>query len=158
MKYTVNSDLNAYVFDHEELSQLDIIKVSDKEFHLIEDDVCYKYRIHTIDLRNNKVSLEMKEDLYEFEISTPLDMLIKEMGMNASQSNTQKEVKAPMPGLILEILVEVGQKVEKDDSLLILEAMKMENILKAEGEGVIKEIKMKKGDSVDKHQVLIELE
>lgn len=53
-------------------------------------------------------------------------------------------VKAPMPGLVLDILVEAGQSVNKGDNLLILEAMKMENIIKASGNGVVKNININK--------------
>ncbi|MCL4145650.1 UNVERIFIED_CONTAM: hypothetical protein GTU68_019273 [Idotea baltica] len=60
-----------------------------------------------------------------------------------------------MPGLILDILVEVGQTIQKGDQLMILEAMKMENVLKAPGEGSISSIEVSQGDSVEKNQVLI---
>ena len=67
-------------------------------------------------------------------------------------------VKAPMPGLVLDILVEAGQSVNKGDNLLILEAMKMENIIKASGNGVVKNININKKDAVEKNQLLIEME
>ena len=70
-------------------------------------------------------------------------------------NSTIAEVKAPMPGLILDVLAKPGQEVKKGDQLMILEAMKMENVLKAQGEGVISGIEVAKGDSVEKNQVLI---
>ena len=79
------------------------------------------------------------------------------MGMTAVADNGQKEIMAPMPGLILEILVKAGDEVKKDQDLVILEAMKMENILKAEADGSVEEVLVSKGNSVDKHQVLIKL-
>ncbi|MCL4157718.1 UNVERIFIED_CONTAM: hypothetical protein GTU68_034634 [Idotea baltica] len=63
-----------------------------------------------------------------------------------------------MPGLILDVLVEEGQSVEKGQALIILEAMKMENVLKAEKEGVIARICVEEGIAVDKKAVLIEME
>lgn len=66
-------------------------------------------------------------------------------------------VKAPMPGLVLDILVEAGQSVNKGDNLLILEAMKMENIIKASGNGVVKNININKKMRL-KNQLLIEME
>ncbi len=68
------------------------------------------------------------------------------------------EVLAPMPGKIIDVLVNVGDKVSEDDELLILEAMKMENPVYATGDGVVKEIKVKKGDTVDSEQLLLVLE
>jgi acetyl-CoA carboxylase biotin carboxyl carrier protein len=68
------------------------------------------------------------------------------------------DVLAPMPGKILEVLVNVGDKVVEDDELLILEAMKMENPIYSTGDGVVKEVKVKKGDTVDSDQVLVVIE
>ena len=64
------------------------------------------------------------------------------------------EVKAPMPGKILEILVNVGDQVKEDDELLMLEAMKMENPIYAPVDGAVTEIKVKAGDSVETDQLL----
>lgn len=68
------------------------------------------------------------------------------------------DVCAPMPGNILEILVNVGDAVKEDDELLILEAMKMENPIYAPADGTVKEIKVKVKDSVEADQVLMILE
>jgi len=68
------------------------------------------------------------------------------------------EVKAPMPGKILEVLVNVGDQVNEDDELLILEAMKMENPIYAPAGGTVKEIKVKANDSVDTDQLMMVLE
>jgi biotin carboxyl carrier protein len=76
--------------------------------------------------------------------------------MNNLQNNSAKEIKAPMPGLIFDIKVKEGDEVKKGDPVLILEAMKMENILKSPGDGTVKKIKIKKGESVEKNQVLIQ--
>jgi biotin carboxyl carrier protein len=65
------------------------------------------------------------------------------------------EIKAPMPGLVLDIIAEVGQEVNEGDNILILEAMKMENNIKSPTTGVIKEIKCEKGAAVEKNEVLI---
>ncbi|MBY0435500.1 MAG: acetyl-CoA carboxylase biotin carboxyl carrier protein subunit, partial [Cyclobacteriaceae bacterium] len=65
-------------------------------------------------------------------------------------------VKAPMPGLIIDLRVNAGDTVKTGDPLLVLEAMKMENIIKAPGDGTVKQVKIKKGDSVEKGQLLIE--
>ncbi|MEM1216899.1 MAG: biotin/lipoyl-containing protein, partial [Bacteroidota bacterium] len=68
------------------------------------------------------------------------------------------DVLAPMPGLILDVLVAAGQAVEKGTPLVILEAMKMENVLKAAGPGTVKAIAVQQGAAVDKKQLLIEME
>jgi biotin carboxyl carrier protein len=63
-----------------------------------------------------------------------------------------------MPGLVIDILVKSGQSVQKNEPLLILEAMKMENVIKAAGDGIVKIINAKKGQPVDKGQTLLEFE
>jgi biotin carboxyl carrier protein len=78
------------------------------------------------------------------------------MGMNAAGSGILKEIKAPMPGLILDLKVAPGDVVKKGDVVLILEAMKMENSIKSPGDGVVKEVKVSLKQSVEKNQVLIQ--
>jgi acetyl-CoA carboxylase biotin carboxyl carrier protein len=68
------------------------------------------------------------------------------------------EIQAPMPGSIVEILVNVGDEVSEDDELVILEAMKMENPICAPSDGVVKEIRVKEKDVVEVDQVLVILE
>ncbi len=68
------------------------------------------------------------------------------------------EVVAHMPGTITDILVNVGDKVQVDDELIILEAMKMENPICATVAGTVKEITVKEKDKVDTNQVLVILE
>ena len=80
------------------------------------------------------------------------------MGFSVGSSKHIDLIKAPMPGLILEINVVVEQKVKEDDPLLILEAMKMENVLTSPREGIIKNIAVEKGDAVEKNALLIEFE
>jgi biotin carboxyl carrier protein len=87
-----------------------------------------------------------------------LDILIKDLGFEVGVSKVIKKLKAPMPGLILEINVEVGQTVQENDNLLILTAMKMENSLLSPRDGVIKSISVNVGDSVIKGDLLIEFE
>jgi acetyl-CoA carboxylase biotin carboxyl carrier protein len=68
------------------------------------------------------------------------------------------DIVAHMPGTISMIMVNVGDKVQADDELLVLEAMKMENPICAKNDGIVKEIKVKENDKVAINQVLIVLE
>lgn len=68
------------------------------------------------------------------------------------------DVLAPLAGKIWQVLVEVGEKVEEDDELIVIEALKMENTVYSPSAGTVKEIKVKKGDSVEDEQLLIVLE
>ena len=80
------------------------------------------------------------------------------MGFEVGATKKVNDIKAPMPGLILDINVKVGQEVKENDALLILEAMKMENVLTSPRDGVIKSISVNKGNAVEKNQLLIVFE
>jgi biotin carboxyl carrier protein len=80
------------------------------------------------------------------------------MGMSAANTTKATKLKAPMPGKVLDVMVQPGQTVAKGEGLLILEAMKMENMLKAEQEGTIKSVNVSMGDAVEKNNVLIDFE
>lgn len=80
------------------------------------------------------------------------------MGFEIGATKKINEIKAPMPGLILSVDVKIGQEVKEDDSLLVLEAMKMENVLTSPRDGIIKYISITKGETVNKNQLLIEFE
>jgi biotin carboxyl carrier protein len=78
------------------------------------------------------------------------------LGLDNLQSSKVAELKAPMPGLVLSVLVKEGDEVKKGDNLFVLEAMKMENIIKSPADVTIKSIKIKASDKVEKNQVLIQ--
>jgi len=116
--------------------------------------------VDSVDLDLDKKTLRCKIDakFYELSIKTPFDQKIEGMGFSDMSAAEVNEVKAPMPGLVFDIMVKEGQQVELDEPIMILEAMKMENIIKSPKEGTIKSIKVNKAASVEKNAVLIEFE
>ena len=86
-----------------------------------------------------------------------LAQLKKTAGMN-SKAKMETTLKAPMPGLILECKVAVGDSVKKGDPLVIIEAMKMENVIKAAGDATIKKISVTNGKSVEKGDLILEFD
>jgi biotin carboxyl carrier protein len=123
----------------------------------------------------NHYSLLIENKIYNFFIERSeqgLDICYGSVSVHAEISDEKTErfknlmgasreisatisLKAPMPGLVLKIEVEPGQLVKKGDGLVIIEAMKMENELKAHSSVTVKEIKVKPGQPVEKNQVLI---
>ena len=85
------------------------------------------------------------------------DLLLDEFGLGEDAA-AGGEVRAPMPGLVLDVLVEEGDEVTVDQGLLVLEAMKMENELKAPSGGIVTAIHAASGDAVNKDALLIEIE
>ncbi|MFT7049804.1 MAG: biotin carboxyl carrier protein [Psychroserpens sp.] len=156
-KVNVNSSLN-FDISETESSQLNSIKVSENAYHVLYDNTSFKAEISTSNFNKKLIQVKVNNTNYNIHIFNELDSLIKEMGFELGSSKTVNDIKAPMPGLILEISVKIGQKVEENDTLLILEAMKMENVLTSPRAGVIKSISVAKGDAVDKNKLLIEFD
>lgn len=131
------------------------IKSFGKSYHILKDNNSYNLNIISINQVDKIVSLEINKQVYDVKITDELDLLLKSMGINKQATKISKDLKAPMPGLVTNILVKKGDEINKGDNLLVLEAMKMENNLKAENNSIIKEIIVKKGNSVEKNELLI---
>ncbi len=132
-----------------------ISKISEFHYHIISGGKSYNAELVNADYQQKVLTLKIEDQVFEISIKDKMDQLLEKMGISAQSATAIADVKAPMPGLILDILVEPGQTIQKGDQLMILEAMKMENVLKAQGEGTISGIEVTKGDSVEKNQVLI---
>ena len=157
--YKVNvNDTFLFEFEKESISQLDAVNVEINKFHILHQNLPYKAEIVVSDFDQKKYTVKVNNNTYHVAISNPLDTLIKEMGFEVGLTKQINFIKAPMPGLILEISVVVGQSVLENDSLIILGAMKMENSFLSPRDGIIKSISVNMGDAVDKGQLLIEFE
>ena len=139
-------------------TEIDLVKLLDNKFHILENHKSHNIEIIHADYTLKRFSIKVNNNIYDLNLQTELDALLDKMGMSATTNEKMDNVKAPMPGLVLDILVEKGQTINKGDNLLILEAMKMENIIKASGTGIVKDIKVNKKDAVEKNQLLIEVE
>ncbi|GAB3992280.1 acetyl-CoA carboxylase biotin carboxyl carrier protein subunit [Spirosoma daeguense] len=134
----------------------DLVKLSDRTFHILHQNQSYTAEIIDLNLTEKTVRLKINGHLHEIKLKDRFDLLLEKMGMSSAANAKVNDLKAPMPGLIVGISIEAGDTVGKGDSLLILEAMKMENVLKSPGDGTIKTIRVAKGDRVEKGQVLVE--
>lgn len=131
------------------------LSVDGRFMHLLKDGKIWNAEILSVDRESRSVSLILNGKVVVLTVHTRLDELMEKMGFADVGAKKISDLKAPMPGLVLAIKVEEGQEVKKGDPLLVLEAMKMENIIKATADVVVKQIKMKKGQAVEKNQVLI---
>jgi biotin carboxyl carrier protein len=109
-------------------------------------------------IESNYLKIKINHRVFEVNKKGPLDELIASLGMDKPKVKKLRELLAPMPGRIVQIAVSVGDELEPGDEVLSLEAMKMENVLKAEGTGKVKAIHAKVNEVVDKGSVLIEFE
>jgi biotin carboxyl carrier protein len=157
--YKVNvNDTFQFDLEQESISKLDAVSMEANKFHILHQNTPYKVEIVTSDFHQKSYTVKVNNSTYTVAISNPLDILIKEMGFETGLTKQVNFIKAPMPGLILEISVIVGQTVKENDSLIILGAMKMENSFLSPRDGIIKTISVLIGDAVDKGQLLIEFE
>jgi len=134
----------------------DINKIENQSFHIIYQNQTFNAHLVEVDYESKSFKLQLNGKIIELELKDKMDLLLEEMGISDLDQNQMNDLKAPMPGLIIDIMVSPGDEVKKGDPLLILEAMKMENVIKAAGDGQISEIKAKKGDSVEKNQLIIQ--
>ncbi len=135
----------------------DLVQLNGHSFHLLHKGKSLNIEVVKADFVAKEFEIKINQVPYKVSAQDRLDLLLQKMGMGAQAAAKGGALKAPMPGLVLSINVSENQEVKKGDSLLILEAMKMENLLKAPADGLIKEIKVQKGQSVEKGQILIVL-
>ncbi len=159
MESSFNANVNnQFEFDVKDLAQLDIVPIDDFSFHILKNGEAIRAEVVQSDFEKKYFNIKINGNSYEIKLADEYDQLVKKLGLTTTVAYKVKDVKAPMPGLVVGVNVEVGQAVKRGDALLILEAMKMENVLKSPGDGVVKSINASKGMAVDKGAVLIEME
>ncbi len=156
-KLTVNNG-TPIDLSESDLKKLDAVSIEQNKFHILKEGKPFQTKLIAADFLFKKYTIKVNNNTYEVTIENELDLLIKSMGIERGRTKVINAIKAPMPGLILEISVKVGQEVKENDPLLILEAMKMENSFLSPRDGIIKSIAVEKGNAVDKGQLLIEFE
>jgi biotin carboxyl carrier protein len=153
--YEVELDKNQLKVDGENVS-IDRVPLSNGHSHFL-----YQHRSYNVELLSQQgdqktVTIKVNGSVYVIAISDQYDQLLQQLGMDNLNDNRVKDIKAPMPGLVLNVMVEVGQEVKKGDNLLVLEAMKMENIIKSSTDGMVKAIQILQGDRVEKNAILLQ--
>lgn len=143
-----------YLLDGKTISP-DVVSIKDGLFHVISDNKSYNAEILKHDPAEKTFHIKVNNNIYKVQVKDKFDVLLKELGLDVSNSRKITDLKAPMPGLVVEVAVEEGQLVKQGDKIIVLEAMKMENILKAPSDVTIKKINVKKGSTVEKNEVLI---
>lgn len=134
----------------------DLKWISDRKIHLILENQSIEAELISFDKESKTIQIRLGDKISTLSVKDRYDILLEQLGMNGNNAGVVKDIKAPMPGLILDLKVKPGDVVKKGDVVLILEAMKMENIIKSPGDGVVKAVKVVLKQSVEKNQVLIQ--
>ena len=113
------------------------------------------HRVLIVKREGNTTRVMINGRLCDVQTETEGEKLIKQLGLDKVRKKKLKDLKAPMPGLVLKVMVEEGQQVAKGDALLVLEAMKMENLIKAADDATIGGVSINEGQAVEKGQLLI---
>lgn len=133
----------------------DMVEIRQGLFHIILNGVSTEAEVVSADYTEKVFHIRVNGNTYKVQVADRYDALLREMGMDMAKSRKVSEMKAPMPGLVSEVAVTEGQALKKGDKVLVLEAMKMENILKAPDDAVVKKVHVVKGNTVEKNAVLI---
>jgi biotin carboxyl carrier protein len=137
---------------------LDFTPIGPDSFHILMGAKRFQATLLDADDTAKRFRIRVNGSVYEVKIADRYDQLVEKLGLSRHVSTKVKDIKAPMPGMVLEIHAVEGERVEKGQALLILEAMKMENAIKSPGEGIVKRICVQKGQAVDKNQLLLEMD
>jgi acetyl/propionyl-CoA carboxylase alpha subunit len=141
-----------------QLLNISMIREGEGYFHILKNEVSYRVEVLKTDRVEKKVMLRINGKTLTLQVQDSFDQLLNQLGWGSITTRKVNELKSPMPGLIIDIPVREGQTIAAGEPLIILEAMKMENILKAPVEVTIKKILVQKGKAVEKNEVLIQFE
>lgn len=163
LKIKINEDNNVSVefrddtvYVDNKRVEADISLLSEGVLHILSNHKSFVAEIIKHDLEKKTLIIRLGDAIHQLSLANAYEDLMHKIGIQSEQGNTVKELRAPMPGLILELHVDEMDQVSEDDNLVVLEAMKMENVLKAPSDLIIKKILVAPGDNVEKNQRLIE--
>lgn len=151
-QFIVEKEGDKLLLNGESLSH-DTIRLDEHRMHLLINGKGYK--VELLRSEGKEMVLQVNGARFEVQLRSELDLMLSKMGINITTEQKINELKAPMPGLVLRVMVQPGQEVQKGEPLLVLESMKMENVLKSPGQGVVDKILATVGKTVEKGAVLL---
>jgi len=153
--------MNNWIFDGKDVATVGGAAITwhdHRFFDITHNGVVFHGEIMTDDSENRALTVKINHRVFQVKRKGELDEIIASLGFDKPKIRKLKELAAPMPGRVTSIHIELGQAIQPGDPILSLEAMKMENVLKAEGIGVVSSINIQQGDVVEKGAVLVSFE
>lgn len=136
----------------------DLYTISENRYHLILDHRGYQVEVIEKDDQAKSAVIMVNGKGYRVQLKDEKDRLLETLGFETNARSSIRDLKAPMPGMVLDILVDAGQQIKKGEQILVLEAMKMENLIKSPSDLIVKSIEVNKGDKIEKGQPLLYFE
>lgn len=158
MNYLVTVNEEEIPLEKTAAEALDSIKTGVSNFHLLKNKQAFEVSVIHSDFLNKTLTVSVNGNTYDVKIEDAYDQQVRKMGLLAVTAQKVNTIKAPMPGLIVDVMVKEGQEIFEGTPLLVLSAMKMENIILSQGDGIVKSIEVKKDEAVEKGQLIIEME
>ena len=151
--FEISSDKGQTLANGQEI-MLDMSNGQDQHVHVLLNKKSYRTEVVSFSDEDKTCTIKVNGNLYTMEIQDQYDELLHRLGLDNLNKVKISELKAPMPGLVLKVFVSPGDIIKKGDNILVLEAMKMENIIKSPADVTIKAIKVRPSDKVEKNQVM----
>ncbi|MEJ7556784.1 MAG: acetyl-CoA carboxylase biotin carboxyl carrier protein subunit [Pedobacter sp.] len=142
----------------EKLVDLDYRKINTRQANILYKNRSFNVELVEENTLDKTFTVKVNGNIYLVDIEDQYDLLLKQLGLDNSRSGKIADVKAPMPGLVLKVLIVPRQKVLKGDNLLVLEAMKMENMIKSPTDGVVTKLLVGTGDKIEKNTILLQFD
>ncbi len=156
-KVELESSKDQWNIDGESVS-FDISSLGDNQYHLILNQRSYNAELLSYNRRNKSFIWSINGRKTEIKLEDSFDILLEKMGIDKNVSNKVSEIHAPMPGLVLDIMIKEGQHIDEGEALFVLEAMKMENIIKSPCAAIVKSIDVVQEQKIDKGDILVTFE
>jgi len=153
--FEIDNNNEGLLVNHEPVNA-DMKQINASAWHIINKLQSYNAEVVSFNVAEKTAEIKVNNNIYTVNAKDQFDVLLDKLGLSSLNNAKVSEVKAPMPGLVLKVFVAIGDEVKKGDNLFILEAMKMENIIKAPADVTVKAVKLKPGDKVEKGQVLLQ--
>jgi len=163
VKFFAHSNGHAFELDIQPDRDRLLVTCNGKEIVVVLDEAKWSIRTAFLgdrrldfgwDRRDGTYSLHIEGIEYEVVVRDPKTELLAQVVGGGPAANAAAEVRAPIPGLISKVLVKPGEAVKKDQSILCLDAMKLENEIRSPRDGVVRTIQVQPGQAVDKGQTL----
>lgn len=135
--------------------KVDSISVKDGVFHVLKNNRSFIAEVLRANSEEKSFIIRVNGNKYTVQLKDQYDELLEKLGMSNSAAARVKDLKAPMPGLVVDVRVKEGDVLKKGDAVVVLQAMKMENVLKSPADVVVKKVHVKKDDAIEKNQLIV---